>query len=343
MIPSPTPTRIGVLGAGAVSRDLHLPVLANIPDVVVPWVCDRDESAARQLARACRVPAAFSRLEDCPDVDVVVVAIPVGSRASVMPTVLDRGWHAFCEKPFAASLAEHDRFVAQARARGLQVGVGLVRRYAPATLHARELVRSGRLGPVTRAWASEGFRMTRTGRDTGWYLAEPEAGGGGVLMETGSHLLDQLFTILDAGRFRIFECTQRRHSGLDFETRILGEVSTDSQPPIPCAFELSWLDDLCSGLFIEHGDVVLKCGLYFDDSLDLLAPDGTTLGTLEVASGTDTPSRACHREWQDFLRQCATGDSTLTSVDMARETTGAIENAYEIARADEEVTGRPGP
>src|SRR3954465_1749518 len=143
-------TKVGIVGAGVVTSGSHLPVLVNMTDVSVEWVCDRSLPAAQRVARSYGISGAFGELAQCSDVDIVLVATPVGSRRAVVPEVLARGWHAFCEKPFALTLAEHDAYVADARARGLQIGVGQVRRYAKPTVNARTLIRRGVLGPIER-------------------------------------------------------------------------------------------------------------------------------------------------------------------------------------------------
>ena len=107
--------RIGVLGAGRVARDLHLPVLFNIPDVSIAWLCDKNEPRARQLAKQYKIPLVFSEIEKCSNVDIVLVAIPVGYRPPVMKYIFQRGWHAFCEKPFALTVAEHALYLTEAR------------------------------------------------------------------------------------------------------------------------------------------------------------------------------------------------------------------------------------
>src|SRR4029077_17406585 len=110
-------TKIGIVGAGMVTSGSHLPVLVNMPEVTVAWVCDRAIAAASAVAKTYGIPGAFADVRECPDVDAVLVATPVGSRHAVVPAVLARGWHAFCEKPFALTLADHQRYVRDARAR----------------------------------------------------------------------------------------------------------------------------------------------------------------------------------------------------------------------------------
>ncbi|MFX0136471.1 MAG: Gfo/Idh/MocA family protein [Candidatus Hodarchaeota archaeon] len=323
--------RIGILGAGGVAKDLHLPVLINMPEVSVTWLCDKDKKRAQQLAKLFRIPAVFADIEQCRDVDIVLVAIPVGYRGPVMQSIFRRGWHAFCEKPFAISLKEHDQYLEEAQKHNLQIGIGLVRRFCPATIMAKKIVSQGFFGPITRVWASEGFRTKRTGQDASWYMGDPKIAGGGVLMEIGSHLVDQLCTIFDVTRFKVGKCIQRTFNKLEFETRFVGSISNKHQQEIPCTFEVSRIEDLCNGIFIQYSDFILKCGLFFEDSLELLTLKGDHVVRFEINDGAKTIGQAFFLEWQDFIDQCISGSPSYVGADTARHSTAIIEQCYSSA------------
>lgn len=323
--------RIGILGAGGVSRALHLPVLVNIPDVDITWICDKDEQRARKLGKLFKIPAIFSHIEECSDVDIVLVAIPVGYRNEVMHQIFVRGWHAFCEKPFAVTVAEHDQYVAEARANKVQVGAGMVRRYSSATLMARKIVHGGYLGPILEVWAGEGARSNRTGQDGGWYMDNPRAAGGGVLVETGSHLIDQICTILNVTEFGLVKCIQRKFKGLEFETTFVGTVSTEQQSVVKCAFEVSRLEDLCNGIFIKFSNLVLKCGLLFGDPLELMTHNGIPIGRFDIGDGAKSVEQGFFLEWKDFLEQCISGIPSVVSADTTRQSIAIIEQCYKSA------------
>src|SRR5206468_12511189 len=116
------PWKVGIVGAGMVTSGSHLPVLVNMSDVNVEWICDRSLPTAKAVARSYKIANAYAEISQCPDVDVVLVAVPVGARQAVVPEVLSRGWHAFCEKPFAMTLAEHEAYLADAARYGVQIG-----------------------------------------------------------------------------------------------------------------------------------------------------------------------------------------------------------------------------
>ena len=319
------PCKVGVIGAGAVTSGSHLPVLVNMPDVSVEWVCDRALPTAQRVARAYGIAHTFVDIKQCPDVDVVLVATPVGSRRSLIPGALERGWHVFCEKPFALTAVDHESFVNDAKARGLQIGVGQVRRYAKPTASARALMRHDVLGPIQRVMAADGFRMRGTGRGGTWHLNDPAAGGG-VLAEFGSHLIDQVLYILGARSASVRECTQRVHRGLELASSVLVDVTLTSGAVISCSMDVSLLNDLCNGIYIEFADAMLRVGLGFEDTLTLLSKDGELISEFALTAGGDSPIQGFYLEWKDFLRQCRTGEPSATDASTVAATTGIIDD-----------------
>ena len=307
-----------------------------MPGVTVDWICDKSATAAAAVARSYKIGATFTHISECPDVDAVLVATPVGARKTVIPEALARGWHVFSEKPFALTLEEHDFYIAEARRHGRQIAVGQVRRYAKPSATARQLIERQFLGPILRVGAAEGFRMRATGRGTGWHMTDPAAGGG-VLMETGSHLVDQVLFVLGARQAVLREAAQRRHLGLELASSLVADVTTNSGETVQCSIELSMLDDLCNGVFIEFPNYILKVGLFFEDSLSLVTAEGETLAQLIPTEGTDNPTGGFAAEWSDFFEQCRTGRPSIIDAGTVRQTTALIEAAYRASRPVEPV------
>jgi predicted dehydrogenase len=326
--------KIGLLGAGNVVREFHLPVLCATAEAEISWLCDKVEERAQKLSRAHLLSAdVFTRVEDCPDVDILLLAIPVGLRNGPLQHAFKRGWNVLCEKPFAVSLAEHDRILKQAADSGVQIGVGLLRRYYRTTLLARKLVVSGVLGDIREVWASQGTRLTRTGRSE-WYQGDLKAAGGGVLIETGSHLVDQLFAVLDVREFAIRDCAQRVIGGIDFETKAAGCLTTPNQSEISFTLALSNLKDLYSGIDIRFSHGVLKLSVSPENPI-LCALDGQPLARLQGEDGAELVSQAFYLEWTDFIRQCLDSNRYKSAItaDAARQTTAFIDQCYQMARS----------
>lgn len=323
-----TLVRVGIIGAGAVTGGSHLPALGRIPGVRVEWLCDRQREAAEALAGRWGVPATHTALTDCPTVDVVLVATPVASRPAIVPALIERGMHVFCEKPFALGTEEHERYVALARARGVQIGVAQMRRYAAATATAASLVRKGAFGALVRVAAAEGQGVRNTGRGGEWHLTDASVRTG-VLLETGSHLVDQVQWITDAARVEVTDATQRKGRGIELESDLRLALTLGDGRTIPGRVQLSMLRDLPNGIFLEFERATLFVGLFFGDPLRLIDADGRTIAVLEKSEGTDNDTDSFVLEWMDFLAQVRTGTPTRIDAQTVRHTTSIIADAYD--------------
>lgn len=322
--------RVGIIGAGGAAQHLHLPVLSTLPEIDVRWICDTDAARAQSLASLFSIDHHYRTLDQCTDVDAVLVAIPVGHRREVLGTVFERGWHALCEKPAAPTVSELDQYLSLAREKNLQIGVGLMRRFAATTVAARSLVQSGCFGNVRRVWASEGTRMKRTGQESGWYMADQKSVGGGAFMETGAHLVDQACQILDAREFDLHHSIQVKYQGLDFHTRAIGDITTGHGEHCQCIFEISRLEDLCDGIFIQFDHCILRCEPSCAGRLQLLDLEGSHLA--DLTTGATSESAAFYQEWKAFLEQCASGIPAGVSAESARISVKIIEDCYSNAQ-----------
>jgi predicted dehydrogenase len=324
--------RLGMIGAGNVVETYHLPVLTRMNEVEVSWVCDLDSRRAKALASLHRIPRAVSSIADAPEVDACLVAIPVGARRETLEKVLARGWHAFCEKPFAPTVRDHEWIMAEARRRQRCLGIGLVRRHYDSTRVASRLLDRKILGAVESILGGEGMWMARTGRGSDWYQANAQSAGGGVLSETGSHLVDQAFAIARVEEFTIQRCNQRRMMGLEFETNVQGSCRLADGATVPFAFAVSRMNDVYNGVVIrcENGD--LRVGLGSNGTANLFSRDGTDLGAVgtqsaRAADATVSLYDAIRAEWREFLGRCTAG-AGFSDWDTGYLTTAFIEACY---------------
>jgi predicted dehydrogenase len=323
--------KVGILGAGGVVEASHLPVLSQMPGVRVEWLCDLDLGRAAKLARGWTVPHARDNLKDCPDVDAVLIAIPVGRRREALASVFGRRWHAFVEKPFAVSAEEHLRIVREAANAGIEVGVGLMRRFFRSTAVARLALAREVFGPVREVWASEASRMGTTGREGSWYQADPSAAGGGVLIETGSHLVDQVFHVLGVESYEGLRATFTKIDGIDIEIRAIAELHrAGGAEPVPLRLLISRARDFHTGVVVRCEHASLRFGVGPDSAVEVLGRDDRPLCRLERAPGATNLFQAFFQEWQAFLEQCRARTPSLVDARSALLSTRFIESAYEI-------------
>jgi scyllo-inositol 2-dehydrogenase (NADP+) len=127
--------------------------------------------------------------------DLVVVATPNATHASLARAALDAGKHVVIDKPFALSPAEADALIALAADRDRLLTVFQNRRWDSDFLTVRKLLPM--LGEIMLFEAH--WDRFRPAIKPGW--RETPQPGGGVLNDLGSHLIDQallLFGMPDA-------------------------------------------------------------------------------------------------------------------------------------------------
>lgn len=141
--------RTAVIGVGHLGRH-HARILSTLPGVELVGVVDTNSARAAEIA-AAHGTRAFSCVEELPDgIDAAVVAVPTETHLAVGLPLVERGVHVLVEKPMARDLAEADRLVAAARARGIVLAVGHTERFNPAVEAARAHVKAPRFIEVHR-------------------------------------------------------------------------------------------------------------------------------------------------------------------------------------------------
>ena len=107
--------RIGIVGAGAIVRQRHMPGLEAIPDVEVVAVANRQPSSSNKFAREFRIARAhkhWTELVNDPDIDVVWIGTTPHMHARVSVAALEAGKHVFCQARMARNLGEAQEMVA---------------------------------------------------------------------------------------------------------------------------------------------------------------------------------------------------------------------------------------
>lgn len=80
------------------------------------------------------------QLAESPDVDLVVISVPVPAHRELVTTALAAGKHVHCEWPLARPTGEAAALVGLAEDAGVHTSLGLQARFSPVIAHARQLV-----------------------------------------------------------------------------------------------------------------------------------------------------------------------------------------------------------
>ena len=197
---------MGIIGCGGFMAAGHIGNLLSFPEVEIVGLADPSgESIARAKER-------FPALQGTPEYadhrslleeagpDAVEIATPHALHAAHIVDSFEAGCHVLVEKPLVISTEEAEEVLAKRDEAGKVLLVSYQRRYEPNFRYVRHIVGSGVLGELefVSVVLSQGWMELSRGK----WRQNPALSGGGMLLDTGSHLLDFLLfaTGLDVHR-----------------------------------------------------------------------------------------------------------------------------------------------
>jgi predicted dehydrogenase len=183
--------RVAIVGCGAITELAYLPALARLSDVEIACLVDVDRARARLLADRYGVTSTVGDARELAGgVDVAAVALPHDLHRPVGCALMEHGINVFCEKPLACTATDAEAMVTCAEQHGVRLGVGNIRRLFWNSGAVRQVITSGRLGRLVHVRCDEGS-VYDWPTVSGFFFDRRRAGGG-VLMDTGAHVLDLL-------------------------------------------------------------------------------------------------------------------------------------------------------
>jgi len=238
-----------------VAKASLLPVLAGHDRLKVTTLVDRDEARARALASAYSVAHVVTDLNALgDDVDAVVLATPPAHHAPATLAQVAKGRHVLVEKPMAITSADAEAMVAAADRAGVVLTVGLYRRMLPSVQLLRAMIQSGDYGAPVAVDAEEGGMY-------GWQLATlagltREAGGGGPLIDIGSHVIDEILYVLP-GEPVLAGYEDNSKGGIETDCVATFSIRTPART-VPVRLELSRTRELRNSIRVECEHATLE-------------------------------------------------------------------------------------
>lgn len=235
---SPGPKlRVGVVGTGAVSQLVHLPILRDRPDVDVLAVADQDEAKARAIAGRFGVTRVLDdeALFGDGDIEAVLICTPNHLHEQQAVAALEAGLHVLVERPMALTAEGCRRVLEAARSSRRIVAVGMSHRYRPDVSAMRGFVHGGELGEVFAARVAWMNRRVNVPRTT--WRQRPEEAGGGAFMDLGVQSLDLGLWLL--GQPRITRVSAVMTQG-EFEVEDACTALLETEDGVALTVEVSW-------------------------------------------------------------------------------------------------------
>jgi predicted dehydrogenase len=241
--------RIGLIGCGAVMAWHVQNLLARADAAIVGLADPSPQQLAQLVARRPTLEGlpAFRSYEEmfaALELDAVEVATPHTLHYAVVKAALERGLHVLCEKPLACEAAHARELVALAKAGKQVLMVSYQRHFDPGYRYLRQQIASGGLGDLR----SIGVRIGQNWQQLtqGTWRQDPALSGGGMLMDSGSHLVDVLLWLVDRPVVRVAALLDQAGTLVDITSTVLVEFSGGLQANLQIIGDLPalWLEEM---------------------------------------------------------------------------------------------------
>jgi len=183
----------GVIGAGGIAEKRTIPEgILPAKNAKLVALMDVEENKLEQVSVKYPQARCYTREKDLledKDVQAVYIATPAYLHFRQTVQAAEAGKHVLCEKPMTTNLKNAEKMVNACEKNQVNLSIGYMMRYHAYHQRIKKIIKEGVLGKIifTHARFSCWYPPIR-----GAWRQDPELGGGGSLMDMGSHCLDLL-------------------------------------------------------------------------------------------------------------------------------------------------------
>ena len=297
---------IGLAGFGGIGQ-VHFSNYRHIADCSVSAICDPSPEAQRVAAEK-GVPCYKSLDSMLAEVkpDVVDVCAPSFLHHELVMKALREGKHVICEKPLALNSKDAQEMYAMAKQQGVQLLVGHVLQFYPASKLLHEITRDGRYGKALDAVFLRLSACPRWAAD-GWLLDKTKSG----LLPFDLHIHDLDLVISLFGKPESYETVQGGRKGIGYDEyyRILYRY-----PDLKVCCEAAWYNadipfTASWRVYFEKAVLIYEGGKLTAYSLDTPPKEFDIEEKLKIPTGINLPPTGVfHEELSFFLERIRSGE-----------------------------------
>lgn len=184
--------KVGVIGFGKMGM-LHGALINGSGKAKLVAICDKSwvmRFGFQRVYPGVKVFDDLDKMLNKIDLDIIIIATPTFNHMESVLKCIDRGCHVFVEKPLTTSFEKAKEIYDAAKKKEIIIQVGFCNRFCPSINIGKQKLDKGVIGVVKSAEAYM-YIADVFEQHSGWRYSK-EASGGGVLMDFGIHMLDQM-------------------------------------------------------------------------------------------------------------------------------------------------------
>ena len=222
----------GLIGPGLIARKFAQDITL-VKDASLIAVASSDPGRARNFAKDFQIPKACSSYGDLlsdPDVDGVYIATIHPTHYGIARDALNAGKHVLIEKPMTMNSLQARTLMDLARSKKLFLMEAMWTAFLPVTRAVLQLVRSGKLGSITKVEGSFSIGVTEAEAER---LYNP-ALGGGALLDLGIYPLSYAHMVMGSGSSEFISEMNFTSKGVDESTRVKLTYGSGATAELSC-------------------------------------------------------------------------------------------------------------
>lgn len=289
-------------------------------------LCDRDRANATLAARESGLDAAITTElgELAGKVDAAVVAVPPRFHAPIAMQLMEMGIDVLCEKPLAISVADGRAMAESARRHQRVLAVALMMRFFPHNRWLADLVEEGEIGEIREVIVEDGAPLDWPMASNSYF--DRKATGGGVLFDSGVHLLDRVIWLF--GDLTDIAYEDDSFGGFESNAKLTGTLQINGKP-VPARMEFSWSHRLRRSIQVvgERGTLEAYTADPRNLTLHRVTRNGKTEMQIRCAERWDARSHY-RAQLDDFIGANRERRAPFVTAESALRALAVIEEAY---------------
>lgn len=227
---------IGLIGAGEIAQNFHLPIHFRLPNVNLFAIYDRNKSKAQHIAEKYNIPHVFTSIDEMLKLDeltAVDLCTSTDVHSEFAVAAIEAGKHTLIEKPLARNYQEAKSILEAEQKSDVKVMVATNQRFRYDAKMLKSYVLHNEIGNIFYVHGS----WLQQKRNAEW-RQQIEKSGGGVLIDLGISLIDSLMWISDFPKISSVSANTFKHLTSKVEDVCIANIKFENGSI--ATMEMSW-------------------------------------------------------------------------------------------------------
>lgn len=258
--------RVGMIGTGGISH-WHAKQLGELDEVEVVAIADPVKKNREFVIDKYKFDTAvqyedYNDMLDSEKPEAVVICTPHTLHFQHVTDALNHGCHVLVEKPMACSPEQAEQMIETAEKNNKVLQVSYQRHFEPPFLYIKRAIEDGTIGKLTSVTASLYQEWKQL--SAGLWRQDPKLSGGGMLMDSGSHIIDVLLWTTGLTPLEVDAKIQHHGAPVEIDSFTSIRFSNDVVAGLnivghaPCWHETYVFCGENGGIFYDNGNISLR-------------------------------------------------------------------------------------